>query len=150
MTGVASADITRLTEALNRASKESGVTTQQVLIQASNQILAEMEAKVPVKTGNLRTSLGVKVESSRVIIGPDERQAPYGGYVEFGTGPHVIRPKSKKVLSFVVNGKRVFATKVNHPGTKAQPYVRPAFDAWVDSLGTMAAEANVKVITDNA
>jgi len=44
----------------------------------------------------------------------------------------------------------VFATKVNHPGTKAQPYVRPAFDAWVDSLGTMAAEANVKVITDNA
>ena len=150
MTGVASADITRLTEALNRAAKESGVTTQQVLIQASNQILAEMEAKVPVKTGNLRTSLGVKVESSRVIIGPDERQAPYGGYVEFGTGPHVIRPKSKKVLSFVVNGKRVFATKVNHPGTKAQPYVRPAFDAWVDSLGTMAAEANVKVITDNA
>jgi len=150
MTGVASADITRLTEALNRASKESGVTTQQVLIQASNQILAEMEAKVPVKTGNLRTSLGVKVESSRVIIGPDERQAPYGGYVEFGTGPHVIRPKSKKVPSFVVNGKRVFATKVNHPGTKAQPYVRPAFDAWVDSLGTMAAEANVKVITDNA
>jgi len=88
-----------------------------------------MEAKVPVKTGNLRTSLGVKVESSRVIIGPDERQAPYGGYVEFGTGPHVIRPKTKKVLSFVVNGKRVFATKVNHPGTKAQPYVRPAFDA---------------------
>jgi len=150
MTGVASADITRLTEALNRASKESGVTTQQVLIQSANQILAEMEAKVPVKTGNLRTSLGVKVESSRVIIGPDERQAPYGGYVEFGTGPHVIRPKSKKVLSFVVNGKRVFATKVNHPGTKAQPYVRPAFDAWVDSLGTMAAEANVKVITDNA
>jgi len=150
MTGVASADITRLTEALNRAAKESGVTTQQVLIQSANQILAEMEAKVPVKTGNLRTSLGVKVESSRVIIGPDERQAPYGGYVEFGTGPHVIRPKSKKVLSFVVNGKRVFATKVNHPGTKAQPYVRPAFDAWVDSLGTMAAEANVKVITDNA
>jgi len=150
MTGVASADITRLTEALNRASKESGVTTQQVLIQSANQILAEMEAKVPVKTGNLRTSLGVKVESSRVIIGPDERQAPYGGYVEFGTGPHVIRPKTKKVLSFVVNGKRVFATKVNHPGTKAQPYVRPAFDAWVDSLGTMAAEANVKVITDNA
>ena len=150
MTGVASADITRLTEALNRAAKESGVTTQQVLIQSANQILAEMEAKVPVKTGNLRTSLGVKVESSRVIIGPDERQAPYGGYVEFGTGPHVIRPKTKKVLSFVVNGKRVFATKVNHPGTKAQPYVRPAFDAWVDSLGTMAAEANVKVITDNA
>ena len=51
---------------------------------------------------------------------------------------------------FRINGQKVFTKKVNHPGTKAQPYVRPAFEAWVDSLGTMAAEANVKVIKDNA
>jgi hypothetical protein len=28
--------------------------------------------------------------------------------------------------------------------------VRPAFEAWVDSLGTMAAEANVQRIKVNA
>jgi HK97 gp10 family phage protein len=151
VSAVAYADVTRLADALRQASKESGITTQQVLIQAANHILAEMEARVPVKTGNLRTSLGIKVESDRVTIGPNERQAPYGGYVEFGTKPHVIRPKNPSgVLVFKINGQKVFAKKVNHPGTQAQPYVRPAFEAWVDSLGTMAAEANVTRIKDNA
>jgi hypothetical protein len=51
---------------------------------------------------------------------------------------------------FKMNGTTVYAKKVNHPGTKAQPFVRPAFEAWVDSLGTMAAEANIKVLKDGA
>lgn len=151
MTSVASADVNRLAEALRRTAEQSGVTTQQVLIQSSNQILAEMEVRVPVKTGNLRGSLGIKVLSDRVVIGPDTTQAPYAPYVEFGTQPHEIKPKKAGgVLAFKMNGKMVFARKVNHPGTRAQPYVIPAFEAWVDSLGTMAAEANVKVLTDNA
>jgi HK97 gp10 family phage protein len=148
---IGSADISRLAEALRMTAQQSGITTQQVLIQSANHILAEMEVRAPVKTGNLRQSLGIRVESDRVTIGPNERQAPYAGYVEFGTKPHVIRPKkSGGVLVFTVGGTKVFTTKVNHPGTQPQPYVRPAFEAWVDSLGTMAAEANVKVIKDNA
>ena len=148
MGAVGQADITRLAEALRTASAQSGITTQQVLIQASNHILAEMESRVPVKTGALRQSLSIKVDPNKVIIGPN---TPYAGYVEFGTKPHTIRPKNTHgVLVFTVGGTKVFTKKVKHPGTKAQPYVRPAFEAWVDSLGTMAAEANVKVITDNA
>ena len=151
MTAVAYADVTRLADALKQASKDSGITTQQVLIQASNHILAEMEVRVPVKTGNLRTSLGVQVHSDRVVIGPNHLQAPYGGYVEFGTKAHEIRPKNPNgYLVFRMNGQKVFTRKVNHPGTKSQPYVRPAFEAWVDSLGTMAAEANVTRMKSNA
>ena len=70
------------------------MTTQQVLIQSANHILAEMEAKVPVKTGNLRHSLSIKVEGNRVVIGPDPAMAPYGGYVEFGTQPHEIQAEA--------------------------------------------------------
>lgn len=148
---IGQADISMLADALRQTAANSQVTTQQVLVQASNQILAEMEALVPVKTGRLRGSLGIRVEPHKVIIGPNENIAPYAGYVEFGTQPHTIRPKSPGgVLVFKMNGRTVFAKRVNHPGTAAQPYVRPAFEAWVDSLGTMAAEANVKVITDNA
>lgn len=148
---VGSADITRLAEALRRTAEQSGVTTQQVLMEASNHILAEMEARVPVDTGNLRNSLGIRVESNRVIIGPDPVVAPYAGYVEFGTGPHEIRPKKPGgVLVFQINGTTVFARVVHHPGTRAQPFVEEAFEAWVDSLGTMAAEANVKVFRDHA
>jgi HK97 gp10 family phage protein len=149
MTSLASADVSRLAEALRETAQESGVTTHQVLIQSANQILAEMEAKVPVKTGALRRSLGIRVGTDRVTIGPDA-SIPYAGFVEHGTGPHEIRPRNKKVLKFTVHGKVVFARVVHHPGTQAQPYVRPAFQAWVDSLGTMAAEANVKVLKDHA
>ena len=150
MTAVASADISRLAAALKQASQESGVTTQEVLVQSANHILAEMEAKTPVKTGNLRQSLGIKVGNDRVTIGPNLTQAPYGGYVEFGTKPHEIRPKKGKYLVFTIGGKKIFTKKVNHPGTQAQPYIQPAFEAWVDSLGTMAAEANVKVFKEAA
>jgi len=151
MTVVGTADIDRLAEALRRTAKESDITTQEVLVTSANHILAEMESRVPVKTGNLRQSLGVKVESNKVIIGPNIHQAPYAPYVEFGTQPHDIKPKKPGgVLVFTINGTKVFTKLVHHPGTQAQPYVEPAFEAWVDSLGTMAAEANVKVFNQHA
>ena len=146
-----SADISQLAEALRETSKMSGFTTQQVLIQSANHILAEMEARVPVKTGKLRGSLRIRVGTDNVIIGPNENIAPYAGYVEFGTRPHDIKPKSAHgVLVFYINGKKIVTRKVHHPGTSPQPYVLPAFQAWVDSLGTMAAEANVRVWRANA
>lgn len=151
MGAVGQADISKLANALKQTAAQSNVTTQQVLIQSANHILAEMEVRVPVKTGVLRHSLSIRVEGDRVIIGPDPALAPYGGYVEFGTKPHEIRPKQKHgVLVFYINGRKIVTRHVNHPGTKPQPYVAPAFEAWVDSLGTMAAEANIKVMKDNA
>jgi HK97 gp10 family phage protein len=151
MGAVGQADISQLAEALNQTAKESGFTTQQVLIQSANHILAEMEARVPVDTGKLRGSLGIRVHTDSVVIGPNESIAPYAGYVEFGTRPHEIRPKNPKgYLVFKMNGKTVYTRLVHHPGTQPQPYVRPAFEAWVDSLGTMAAEANIKVWRQNA
>lgn len=151
MTAVGSADISRLADALRQTAQESQITTQQVLIESANHILAEMESRVPVLTGKLRGSLGIRVNSHSVTIGPNETIAPYAGYVEFGTQPHIIRPKTPGgVLAFKIGNRQVFAKVVHHPGTKPQPYVRPAFEAWVDSLGSMAAEANVKVIKNNA
>ena len=52
----------------------------------------------------------------------------YAPDVEFGTSPHVIRPNAKKALKFKSKGKAVFAKKVMHPGTRAQPFFRPALD----------------------
>lgn len=150
MTSVASADVSRLAAALRETAQRSGVTTQQVVVQSANQILAEMEVRVPVRTGNLRRSLSIEVHGDSVVIGPNSEQAPYAGYVEFGTKPHTISAKSGGYLVFEIGGRKVFARKVHHPGTRPQPYVMPAFNEWVDSLGTMAAEANVKVFTEGA
>lgn len=146
MTAVASANITKLADALRASGKESNVTTQRVAVESANFLLTEMEVLVPVgPTGKLRDSLTVRVEPDRIMVGPTASYAPF---VEFPTRPHTIRAKNKRALSFMVDGKRVTVREVHHPGTKAQPFVRPAFERWVDSVGPMIAEANVKVIQD--
>lgn len=147
MTSVGSADVRKLAEALRRSGHDAQATTQRVLIESANYLLTEMEVRVPVDTGDLRRSLGVRVEGDRVLVGPT---APYAPYVEFGTAPHEIRPKTKQALKFRVNGKWVYARVVHHPGTKAQPFVRPAFGAWADSLGQAIGEANVDNILREA
>ena len=147
MTAIASANISRLADALRVSGQESTATTQRVAIESANYLLTDMEVRVPVKTGNLRRSLMVKVEPGRIIIGPTAEYAPF---VEFDTKPHLIKPKNKRALSFVVNGQRVYARVVHHPGTTAQQFVRPAFEDWVNSVGPAIAEANVKVIREKA
>ena len=54
--------------------------------------------------------------------------AEYGPPVEFGTSPHIIRPRNKKALKFKVGNKTIFSKHVMHPGTEAQPFIRPAMD----------------------
>lgn len=147
MSSVGSADIERLANALRESGRQAHATTQSVIIEAANYLVTEMEIRVPVKTGELRDSIGVRVESQRVIVGPTASHAPY---VEFDTKPHKITAKPGSALSFMVGGNRVTVRSVNHPGTTAQPFVRPAFVAWVDSLGPMVAEANVKIIREKA
>lgn len=149
MASVASADINRIAEALRVTGRDSHATTMGVLIQSANFLLTEMEARVPVDSGKLRRSLTVRIEGERVLVGPLD--SPYANYVEFGTKPHDIHPKNPNgALRFQINGQTIYAKVVHHPGTKAQPFVRPAFDAWVQALGTDVAQANVNVFTTEA
>lgn len=77
------------------------------------------------RTGTLRRSIQRRVESAaRGVIFVGEK---YGQYVEFGTRPHVILPKRGKVLRMKINGSDVFARRVNHPGSKAYPFMEPAY-----------------------
>lgn len=141
MSAVASADIYSLAAAMRESAGDSEVTTQNVLVHSANYLKGEMEARVPVKTGRLRQSIQIRVRSHDVVVGPDTE---YAGFVEFGTAPHEIRPKRGKALVFYMGGRKVVVSKVNHPGTRAKPFVRPAFEAWVDSLGGLVAEAHVQ------
>jgi len=56
-----------------------------------------------------------------------------------GTRPHVIRPVRKKALRFVSGGAVVFATSVNHPGTRPNPYL-------VSALRHVAARRGLRII----
>lgn len=91
----------------------------------------EAEARVPVKSGDLKSSLKIKTKMIKgapvAALGAGGGKAYYARFVEFGTaGPYVIKSKNGKPL-FVNNGVPVY--QVTHPGGKAKPFMRPAFDA---------------------
>lgn len=86
-------------------------------------MLREQKARAPVRTGNLRRSIvlgAVTPRSAQTVA-----RAAYAAAVEYGTRPHTILPRSRKVLKFNVGGREVFARKVNHPGTRPQPFMGP-------------------------
>lgn len=52
--------------------------------------------------------------------------ADHAGDVEFGTDAHTIEADDAEALHFEMDGEEVFVKSVDHPGTEAQPYMRPA------------------------
>jgi hypothetical protein len=88
------------------------------------------------------------------------RAAGAAPFLEFGTKPHVIRPRNKKMLSWTTGkrlsgrnrtgkgaGSRIFAAKVNHPGTKAQPFLLPGA---VEAVRQVGVQPIIKAWNDAA
>lgn len=72
----------------------------------------------------------------------------YAHMVEFGTRPHTIKARPGGALSFG-GGSRTAGpiVEVMHPGTRPQPFVRPAFDAVTSSAVSAVAEQIRKRLT---
>lgn len=112
--------------ALNRSIRGA---SRRELDTTSRQVVNRAKILAPVDTGRLRAS--IRVESRRLFtlrsvytIGSDVSYAPY---VHDGTRPHVIRPKSPGgTLRFRMGGRVVYAKVVNHPGTRARPFLDDA------------------------
>ncbi|MEV0584104.1 hypothetical protein [Nonomuraea sp. NPDC050310] len=88
-------------------------------------------------SGYLRSKIGWQLGRDEIGLYVDIASAartpqgePYGLFVEVGTRPHVIRPRTPGGwLRWVgSDGKVHFARQVHHPGTAAQPHLRPALD----------------------
>ena len=87
----------------------------------------ESDAKrlAPVDTGYLRNNIHTdKISDTHFIV---RSSANYSACVEFGTKAHIIKPVEKQVLHWKKGEEDFFAKRVQHPGTTAQPFMRPAF-----------------------
>lgn len=89
------------------------------------------KAFAPVRSGALKRAIGTwyghhngELEA-RVGANPapGNYRIGYAIFMHRGTRPHIIRPRQAKALRFVVNGRVVYAAKVNHPGTRPRPYL---------------------------
>jgi hypothetical protein len=94
---------------------------------------AQQQADTHTKTGALARSLSLKPEGdSAWIIGHDLQHAPHALFVHWGTRPHSIRPKDKKVLRWPsgqgANTGFIFARWVRHPGYAGDAWLVKAAD----------------------
>ena len=83
-----------------------------------------------VKTGHLIRSISTDVKGLEATIHTSNLK--YAPMVEFGTKAHIIRPKSKKALYWKGASRPV--KQVSHPGSKAKPYLIPAFEDEKDNF----------------
>lgn len=84
----------------------------------------------PVDKGSLKGSVNVELDGDNLTVSMLE----YGLYLDQGTGlygplrkKYEIKPKTKKALSFDMNGSDVVVKKVMHPGIKPYPWIRNTF-----------------------
>lgn len=78
-------------------------------------------------SGQLRSSIGWDIDTDRGdLVAEVSADTDYALFVEVGTRPHTIRSKGDYPLRS--RSGQVFGREVDHPGTEAQPYLRPALD----------------------
>lgn len=132
-----------------RARIEAIKPNAQLLRTIALSAVREQKLLAPRKTGNLGRSIHIgAVTPTRAET---SASADYAGYVEQGTRPHVIRPKNRKALRWAASsgdarlsgsprsGGRVrFAKRVQHPGTRAQPFMVPGAQKAVEGAGLKA------------
>lgn len=96
----------------------------------TRRISAQAKADVPVLTGNLGRSIE---EDPLQVVGMTVKTgvtatANYAAAVHDGTRPHIIRPRHGRALKFQMGGRTIFASSVNHPGTRPRPFLKNAMD----------------------
>lgn len=134
-------EVRRLTLDLSKAPARIRAMAPQAIKKTLFDIEADAKVGAPVDTGNLENTIGTDVDADGLggVVGPT---ADYGDDVEYGTQPHVIRPRDPGgVLAFPGGGGTVFARSVNHPGTAPQPYMGPAFDRNAPTLEQLLGDA---------
>ena len=112
---------------LNDKTKDN---VQKTLNNTGFKIEAKAKGNVPVDTGHLRRGITTKIGDMEVIV--HTSNIKYARGVEFGTRPHLIKPKNKKALYW--KGASHPVKSVRHPGSKAKPYLIPAFEKEKDTF----------------
>ena len=139
-------DLLELHHVLERAPERVVAKGRLAVAKTKFDTIARAQVLAPVDTSNLKNSIGADDDPDGLgwEAGPT---AEYGAAIEYGTRPHEIRAKHAKALHWVdpETGEDVFRRKVMHPGTRPQPYMRPAFAAatknWDQVVAVLAAEA---------
>lgn len=89
-------------------------------------------------SGAMAKGLKVSTNVQRGTVYAKLRTSGKHGYIahfiEFGTSRHTIRGRNGKMLSIPLEGGgRILVSSVDHPGSRAIPFMRPAIDTQADA-----------------
>ncbi len=107
------------------------------------------------RSGVLRDSIQLEASQRNDQIGAEifsDGEVPYAAIQEYGgkTAAHEILPDKAKVLAFVMNGKQVFARRVQHPGSQipARSYLRSALEEQGEDIVQDLTEIVMTIVDD--
>jgi phage gpG-like protein len=93
------------------------------------------------QSGALRESIRVQASQQEAVIGAEifsDGDVTYAAIQEYGgkTAAHEILPDKARVLAFAMNGSRVFARRIQHPGSQIpeRSYLRSALEEQSDDI----------------
>ncbi|MBP3930551.1 MAG: HK97 gp10 family phage protein [Peptostreptococcaceae bacterium] len=113
---------------LKGTSEDIRADVQKVLKKSGFNIEANAKLNITnngsVKTGHLRRGITTDVGNMEVTV--HTSNIKYARGVEEGTRPHTIRAKNKKALYW--KGAKHPVKSVRHPGSRAKPFLIPAFE----------------------
>lgn len=121
-------DFDKLAKAFEKAPQATRDMVRKQLKIAAESIKdrASLEHRYKRRNGQLeREGIVTHVKDNVAIVSLNPR-VPYGIYVHEGTKPHIILPRQKKLLRWTDGGRWFSKYKVNHPGTKPDPFLYDA------------------------
>ena len=130
MIKIDSSDLNKFSVILRELPDEIKNDVRKVVKNSAFNIERNAKSSVNVKTGHLIRSISTKMGDMEATIHTSNLK--YAPMVEFGTRPHIIRAKNKKALYW--KGATHPVKQVNHPGSKAKPYLIPAFEKEKDQF----------------
>ena len=128
MIKVDTSEIDKFVIDLKDTSEDIRSDIQKVLKKSGFNIEAKAKLNITnngsVKTGHLRRGITTDVGTMEVTV--HTSNIKYARGVEEGTRAHIIRAKNKKALYW--KGAKHPVKSVRHPGSKAKPFLIPAFE----------------------
>ncbi|MCY8609885.1 MULTISPECIES: HK97-gp10 family putative phage morphogenesis protein [Bacillus] len=108
-----------LVSQVRKLGNRSRVVEKGAVEAGAQPIYEEMEATKPSSQSKI---LKGEVKDGKIDIGPSSLDF-ISRFAEYGTSPHLIKLKNKKVMS---DGSKIYGKKVDHPGHHPTPFVEPA------------------------
>ena len=130
MIKIDSSDLNKFSVILRELPDEIKNDVRKVVKNSAFNIERNAKSSASVKTGHLKRSISTKMGDMEATIHTSTLK--YAPMVEFGTRPHIIRAKNKKALYW--KGASHPVKQVSHPGSKAKPYLIPAFEKEKDQF----------------